>query len=161
MKKIKRTTEKGQSLMELALVLIFILILLAGVVDLGRMMFEYLTMRDAAQEGAGYGAVYPSYCGQIKDRTIENMPSFDSDKDNLVVLVDGMSCEAAWEGAWVGDLNADKNLPRPTHGCEGNEILVSLTHQFSVTMPLLSAFTGPTVPMHVEIKDRIVRPACN
>ncbi|MFA5835376.1 MAG: TadE/TadG family type IV pilus assembly protein [Bellilinea sp.] len=157
MKKIVRTTEKGQSLMELALVLVFILILLAGVVDLGRMMFEYLSMRDAAQEGAGYGAVYPSYCQQIKDRTLENMPSFDSDEDNLVVLVDGMSCEEAWE--WAVD--ADKNSPRPTHGCEGKEIFVSITHQFKITMPLLSAFTGPTVPMHVEIKDRIVRPACN
>ncbi|MHB8855689.1 MAG: TadE/TadG family type IV pilus assembly protein [Bellilinea sp.] len=157
MKKIKRTTEKGQSLMELALVLVFILILLAGVVDLGRMMFEYLTMRDAAQEGAGYGAVYPSYCQQIKDRTLENMPSFNIDKDNLVVLiVDGLdefSCEAAW--------TADKSLTRPTHGCEGKEIIVRIDHKFEITMPLLSAFTGSTVPMHVEIKDRIVRPACN
>ena len=150
MKKIVRTTEKGQSLMELALVLVFILILLAGVVDLGRMMYEYLTMRDAAQEGAGYGAVYPSYCGQIIERTSQNMPD---NTYNVVVLVDGMSCEAAW--------TADKSLARPAHGCENKEILVSIDHNFSVTMPLLSAFTGPTVPMHVEIKDRIVRPACN
>ena len=150
MKKIKRTTEKGQSLMELALVLVFILILLAGVVDLGRMMFEYLTMRDAAQEGAGYGAVYPSYCGQIIERASQNMPD---NTYNVVVLVDGMSCEAAW--------TADKSLTRPAHGCENKEILLSIDHNFSVTMPLLSAFTGPTVPMHVEIKDRIVRPACN
>ncbi len=153
MKKFNRTTEKGQSLMELAMVLIFILILLAGVVDLGRMMFEYLTMRDAAQEGAGYGAVYPSYCGQINSRILENMPSFKNGMDGLIVLVDGMSCEAAW--------TADKGLARPVHGCENKEILVSIDHYFEVTMPLLSAFTGPTVPMHVEIKDRIVRPACN
>jgi len=134
MKKMNRTTEKGQSLMELALVLVFILILLAGVVDLGRMMFEYLTMRDAAQEGAGYGAVYPSYCGQIIERATQNMPD---NTYNVVVLA------------------------RPAHGCENKEILISIDHNFSVTMPLLSAFTGPTVPMHVEIKDRIVRPACN
>ncbi len=153
MKKNNRTTEKGQSLMELAMVLIFILILLAGVVDLGRMMFEYLTMRDAAQEGAGYGAVYPSYCDQIKSRILENMPSFKNGKDGLVVLVDGMSCEAAW--------TADKTKARPMYGCEDKEIFVSIDHYFEVTMPLLSAFTGPTVPMHVEIKDRIVRPACN
>ncbi|MHB0967277.1 MAG: TadE/TadG family type IV pilus assembly protein [Bellilinea sp.] len=153
MKKMNRTTEKGQSLMELALVLVFILILLAGVVDLGRMMFEYLTMRDAAQEGAGYGAVYPSYCDQIKSRILENMPSFKNDKDGLIVLVDGLMCEIAW--------TADKSLARPAHGCEDKEIFVRIDHKFEVTMPLLSAFTGPTVPMHVEIKDRIVRPACN
>lgn len=150
MKKIVRTTEKGQSLVELALVLVFILILLAGVVDLGRMMYEYLTMRDAAQEGAGYGAVYPSYCSQIIERTSQNLPD---NTYNVVVLVDGMSCEAAW--------TADKSLARPAHGCENKEILLSIDHNFGVTMPLLSAFTGPTVPMHVEIKDRIVRPTCN
>ena len=55
--RMDRRSEKGQSLVELALIIVFVLIILAGVVDLGRMMYEYLTMRDAAQEGAGYAAI--------------------------------------------------------------------------------------------------------
>src|SRR3990172_7126738 len=114
-----RNSEKGQSLIELAIMGTVILVLLAGVVDLGRMMYEYLTMRDAAQEGAGYGAVYPSYCGQIIERTSQNLPD---NTYNVVVLVDGISCEAAW--------TADKSLARPAHGCENKEILLSIDHNF-------------------------------
>jgi hypothetical protein len=144
-----RHQEKGQSLVELALVLVFILILLAGVVDLGRMMYQYLTMRDAAQEGAGYAAVFPSYCADITNRVRNNLPD---NSYGVIVLVDGISCESAWA--------VDKTLTLPTHGCEGKDILVTLTHNFDVTMPLISVFTGPIVNMHVEINDRIVRPSC-
>jgi len=144
-----RNQEKGQSMVELALMLVFILILLAGVVDLGRMMHQYLTMRDAAQEGAGYAAVFPSYCADITNRVRNNLPD---NSYGVIVLVDGISCESAW--------TVDKTLALPIHGCEGKDILVTLTHNFDVTMPLLSVFTGPIVDMHVEINDRIVRPSC-
>jgi len=144
-----RYTEKGQSLVELALILLFILILLAGVVDLGRMMFEYLSMRDAAQEGAGYAAVYPNYCAEINNRVMNNLPD---NTYGVIIEVDGVSCESAWA--------IDKTLAFPTHGCEGNDIFVTVTHSFPVTMPLISAFTGPNVPMHVKIEGRIVRPVC-
>ncbi len=149
-KRINSQHEKGQSLVELALMLVFILILLAGVVDLGRMMYEYLTMRDAAQEGAGYGAVYPSYCDQIVARVMDNLPDANYTPD---VTVNTLDCEVAYE--------ADIDTPFPTNGCNGKEIIVSVDHIFTITVPLLTTFTGPTVPMHVEIKDRIVRPSCN
>ena len=41
-------SERGQSLVELAVVIVIMLILLAGVIDLGRVVFEYMTMADAA-----------------------------------------------------------------------------------------------------------------
>lgn len=141
--------ERGQSMVELALVLLLILIILAGVVDLGRMMYQYLSMRDAAQEGAGYGAMFPNYCADIINRVRNNLPD---NTYGVIVSVDTISCESAW--------TVDKVKPLPVHGCEGKEIKVTLTHQFDVTMPVLSTFTGPTVPMHVEIKSRIVRPSC-
>ena len=50
--------EKGQSLLELAFAMIFLLVLLAGIVDLGRMLFTYLALRDAAETGA----VFASFC---------------------------------------------------------------------------------------------------
>jgi len=148
-KRLHTQNEKGQSLVELALILVLILIILAGVVDLGRMMYEYLTMRDAAQEGAGYGAVYPNYCAEIAGRVTDNLHGTDY---TIAISVDGMDCASAYA--------YDKTLPLPEHGCEGNELIVNVDHNFSVSMPFLSAFTGPTVQMHVEIKDRIVRPDC-
>ncbi len=141
--------EKGQSMVELALMLVVILILLAGVVDLGRMMYQYLSMRDAAQEGVGYGASFPNYCAEINNRIRNNLPD---NAYGVTVFIDGISCESAW--------TVDDTQPLPIHGCEGKEILVNLTHQFAVTMPFLSEFTGPSVPMQVQIKGRIIRPSC-
>lgn len=49
--------EQGQSLVELALSLVLLLTLLAGLVDFGRAFFTYVALRDAAQEGAAYASV--------------------------------------------------------------------------------------------------------
>ncbi len=56
----KRRPESGQSTIELALAIIVLLFLIAGIVDLGRAFFTYIAMRDAASEGANYGSSYPN-----------------------------------------------------------------------------------------------------
>jgi hypothetical protein len=114
------------------------------------MMYEYQTMRDAAQEGAGYGSIYPGYCEEIANRVFQNLPD---NHYSVIVRINGLSCEGA--------RTIDASTTLPTNGCASKEIIVSLDHDFDVTMPLLSAFTGPTVPMHVDIRDRIVRPECD
>lgn len=57
---IRRTSrlpsESGQSLVELALTIPLLLLLLIGVVDVGRIIFTYIALGDAAQEGAIYSA---------------------------------------------------------------------------------------------------------
>ena len=53
--------EKGQSLVEMAFSIIVLLILLAGIVDLGRLFFTYIALRDAAQEGAIFASICPPY----------------------------------------------------------------------------------------------------
>jgi Flp pilus assembly protein TadG len=49
----------GQSLVEFALMLPFLVLLLVGVIDLGRIYFSYMTIVNAAREGARYGAAHP------------------------------------------------------------------------------------------------------
>ncbi|MBU0704877.1 MAG: pilus assembly protein [Chloroflexi bacterium] len=86
-----RKSERGQSLLEFALVLPVLLIVLAGVLDLGRLYFAYVAVTDAAGEGAAYAAIHPDDIGEIIRRaqdatggmieidegmvTIENNPS--------------------------------------------------------------------------------------
>lgn len=50
----------GQSLVEIALVLPVVLLLMLGTIDLGRCFFDYIEIRNAAFEGARYGARNPS-----------------------------------------------------------------------------------------------------
>lgn len=49
----------GQSLVEFALTLPLLMLILLGVLDLGRLFFAYIAINNAAREGARYGAEFP------------------------------------------------------------------------------------------------------
>ncbi len=51
--------ERGQSLVEMTLVVGLLLLLVAGTVDLGRAFHTYIVLTNAAREGARWGSHYP------------------------------------------------------------------------------------------------------
>ena len=57
---IRRKSERGQSLVELAISFPVILLLMLGTLDFGMATYSYLIIRDAAQEGALYGSIDPN-----------------------------------------------------------------------------------------------------
>jgi Flp pilus assembly protein TadG len=65
--------EHGQSMVELAITITFLMILLAGTVDLGHAFFVWQEMRDAAQEGAAYGSICPGDGSEAIDRARANL----------------------------------------------------------------------------------------
>jgi len=67
----KRQREKGQSLVEFVIVLPILLIILAGVLDLGRLYFAYVAVTDAAAEGAAYAAIHPTDSAEVVSRAQE------------------------------------------------------------------------------------------
>ena len=54
-----RPAERGQSLVEMSLMLVILLTILSGVLDLGRGFFSYIAIQNAAGEGALYAAINP------------------------------------------------------------------------------------------------------
>ena len=58
-------SQLGANLVELALIVPLLLLLLVGVSDLGRAYFTYITMINAAREGARYGVDQPGDHGGI------------------------------------------------------------------------------------------------
>ncbi len=50
----------GQSLVEFALTLPLLILILIGTLDLGRMLIAYVTIQNAAREGARYGVENPN-----------------------------------------------------------------------------------------------------
>lgn len=50
---------RGQALVELALVLPLLLLMFMGLVDIGRIVFTYIALEDAVQEGALYASYEP------------------------------------------------------------------------------------------------------
>jgi Flp pilus assembly protein TadG len=143
---IQKTHEKGQALMELAVSITVLFIIVAGVVDIGRMLFHYITMRDAAQEAAAYGSIYPTHCDQIRDRAWIAMAS--SPFVTVTTTIDGVDCTTA---------AAD-----PARACYGKEIRVSLSDpEFPITMPFIGTFIGSqSVSLEADITGTILRPAC-
>lgn len=141
----QRMKEEGQSLVELAVSLVILLILLAGIVDLGRISFYYIAMRDAAQEGASYGIVYPNHCFAIEDRVRASV--IDNTNVNVDISVNGKACLSA----------------APTDACEGHAISVTVSDpNFPITMPFLGGFLGrQSIVLETTIEDTILRPGCN
>jgi Flp pilus assembly protein TadG len=52
--------DRGQSMVEFALLLPFLILLIVGTFDLGRAFFSLITITNAAREGARYGTLHPS-----------------------------------------------------------------------------------------------------
>jgi hypothetical protein len=143
----KSRTEKGQSLIEVALSLTFLLILVAGAVDIGRVFIAYISLRDAAQEGIAFGSVFPTYCNQIVARTISSSTSMFQPTAGMVeVRVGGVPCASA-------DVS---------QACIGQEIEVTISNPaYPMTMPFMGAIIGTqTIPLEASARDTILRPPC-
>jgi hypothetical protein len=142
MKLTKRTSisERGQSMIELAISFIVLILLLAGITDLGRAFFTYSSLRDAAQEGATYGSLYPSDTGGIiaRVRGSSNNP-IDLTNPQIKIFV--------------------KVLGTP---CIGSGIEVTVTYEgFQFIWPIMQTVAGTDkINLTARVTDEIVRPPC-
>ncbi len=103
-----RRSERGQSFVEFSIVVVFLVTLVAGVADLGRAFFSYLSLQDAAQEGATYASAYPTWCYRTNIRVRDTIRNFSS----LTVKI------------WVDN---DKNGPlQQANGCQDEPGLCSV-----------------------------------
>lgn len=159
-KKVSNQKESGQSLVELAMSLVVLLTLLAGLVDFGRAFFTYIALRDAAQEGASYASVAESealnsgsevtaYCNAIETRaraTSNNPVDLTSGDVSVQTLINGTNCAS---------LSA-------TNVCMGGAVSVRVSYQnFPITMPFLGTILGSqTLPLSAVVVDTILTPAC-
>jgi hypothetical protein len=128
--------KKGQGLTEFALGITFMMILLAGTVDLGRAFFTHLSLIDAAQEGASYASIAPYDLEGIRQRvrtTSSDFVDFSSfSNEQIGVRVIG-------------------------HSCAGHTIKVTLNYDFSFIAPFISL---NILPLSAEAIDTILQPPC-
>lgn len=142
--------ERGQSLMELAISLLLMLSLLAGAIDLGRAFFTYSALRDAAQEGAAFGSLYPTDTEGIIQRAISaSNPDYEwgfNANLNLTRLY--------LEG------QIDVNTRIVGGACLGGTIIVTVTYNQFPTGFLGMVLGRSTMPLSATINDTILRPNC-
>jgi len=135
MKKENRS-QNGQALVEFAMGLFFLLLLISGIVDLGRAIFTYMDLREAAQEGAAYGTVDPNPT-EIAKRVIDSSNVFNT-----------------------ADLSVSVNIT--ANPCLGDDITVGVSHaNFPLTMPFMGAILGTqTLTITASIEDTVLVPLC-
>ena len=168
----KNHQETGQSLVEVAISMTLILVLLAGLVDLGRAFFTYITLRDAAQEGASYAAVIntrllnssdiPNYCSNITDRVLITTKDLDGGASNGLINLENL--------ADAGEVNVETTINgtectsvSQADICIGGAVSVRVTYgDFPMTMPFMGAIIGSqTIPLSAVVVDTILTPACD
>jgi len=139
--KNRNNSEQGQSLLEFSISLVVLLVLLAGLADVGRALFTYMSLRDSAQEGALYGSYNPTDAAGIQTRI----------SNNSNILNDLVS-----SGRIVINVTHDGSP------CTGEAITVQVTYQnFPITMPYLGAILGrQAVDITATVTDTVLAPAC-
>lgn len=135
-KKDNHHLKRGQGLVEFALGITFLMVLLAGTVDLGRAFFTHLSLIDAAQEGASFASIAPNDLDGIRERvrtTSSDFVDFESLTDDQIdIQVIGYSCS-------------------------GNAIKITLYYDFSFIAPFISL---NTLPLSAKATDTILQPPC-
>ncbi len=141
-----KRNEKGQSLVELGFSITVLLIILVGVIELGMLLFQYIAMRDAAQEGVAYATIYPTACNQVTERVMKSLYNTDTSQVQVNIRVNGVACTAAS----VSD------------ACASKEVVVSVDQpNYPIAMPFLGWILGrQTMDISASVSGTIIRPYC-
>lgn len=140
--------QQGQSLLELALVLPFLLIVVMSVLELGMINLTAITLRDAVQEAASYASVCPTDNAAVRNRlrqssTFPGDLSGVSDGDITICVINAGSSTCGG------------------NGIIGSSVRVSLDYDYSVMTPLLAAMVGGTqMNLPASVERIIISTAC-
>ncbi len=108
--------EKGQSLVEMALILPLLLLLLMGVIDVGRALYAYTVVNDAAAEGIIYGTMFPTDRDAIITRARESADGY--------VTLDAATIDVQ---------------PNPINPVPGSLITVTVVYDIQMITPIMDA----------------------
>ena len=152
----KQKSERGQSLVELSISLLVLLYLLSGAVEFGLAFFQFVQLRDAAQEGALFGsmnaqvdplnAAATAAAIETRVRSASQSPIDlgDPTKVSVDIKIDGVSVADAYAA------NA---------ACEGHALTVKVSYNHQIFMPFIPQLVGSsTIPLNATVTDTILAP---
>jgi Flp pilus assembly protein TadG len=135
--------EKGQSLVELALILPLLLILLAGVVDVARLYYIYVVLTDAASEGVAYAAINPPAD-----------PVDPVDPDTSEIYARTLS---ACTGVGDGVQSVAIDCPTCPDVASGDAITVTVSYRYAVMTPFLNVmFDEGMIELEAKATEAVI-----
>ena len=109
--------KRGQSLTEFAIILPIFLLIVFGIFDVGRAIFYYSGIHNAAREGARYGAVNPCDPADIVQRA----------RDFSFGLGDAVNVSSSIQNTAEGAMD---------------RMIVTVTYQFTTITPFVGSIIG-------------------
>jgi Flp pilus assembly protein TadG len=145
----KPEREKGQGLVEFALVALFLLLVMFAIIDFARVFFGYATMANGVREGARYAVVHPEDKGDIVDAA------------EAMMFVLGASVEVTvtfpmtYTNVPTGEVKSYVDLFDAPCGDDNRgsrcPVLVTAVSEFPVWTPVVPSFTmAASATMHIE-----------
>lgn len=122
--------QKGQSLVEFSIILPLLLLVVMGIVEFGMMLNSYLTINNAAREGARYGIIGNSNA-EIQSIITSTSPSLNSAYLTITIT------------------------PADGSRISGNTLTVKLTYNYKLTVPIISGILGNSVQLNAQTSMRI------
>jgi Flp pilus assembly protein TadG len=166
-------SERGQSLVELAISLTVMLLLLSGAVSFGMALFSYVAIRDAAGEGALYGSIKPYVDSNGNGKYDSGEPVNFSGANGICNRVQNASTQPVNMSAFGctndGTSHSGNNIDvigTTGNACEGttsgnaNGIQVTVEYNQPVFMPFMNAITGGHIHLTARVTDTILEPRC-
>ncbi len=142
-----RAHESGQSLVEMTLGMIVLLILLLGVMDIGRLYFTIIALQNASAEGALYASAFPNCLD-------EHSPAPCSETDNVEYRVENQSLLGMvdWNAAEIKVFTEDPSGPK-----RGKSITVEVKYNFRIFTPFITTIVGSDeIPVTVKASQLVV-----
>lgn len=141
MVKREQTEPRGQSLVEVALTFPILVMLLLGLLDLGRAYYALVVLNDAAAEGAAYAATHQTegdIIGRVRAAEATSLvPMDDTAAVDVDVWPEGEALQSIAIGSGV-TVTATYQMPIFTPFVNGLVGSGSLTLRGSATQPVLS-----------------------
>jgi len=143
MKNTEKELHNGQSLVEFALLLPILMLFLMVILDLGRAVYYYSAIFNAAREGARYGTVHPGNYLGTEDAAIRLTNG----------LIDDTQVSAGFQyeddaGAWVDSCGYVTET-------DVEVVCVTVTYEFRAATPVLARLLGSGTDM-ITLRSRAV-----
>jgi len=136
---VSHPRQRGQALVEFALILPVFFLVVAGMIDFGLGIYSDLTLVNAAREGARLGTVDPGNTTAIEQRVRAMADNLDASRLSVQI-----ACERA-SGGTFSPCNNPMWQP-------GDATRVIVQYRYSTFFPLLF---GTQIPLASEAKMRI------
>ena len=122
--------QKGQSLVEFAIILPILLLLILGIAEFGIMLNSYLTIQNVAREGARFGITGGS-------------------DTEIIALI-----KATSPNLTAADMSITIT-PSEANRKSGDTMQVKVTYSYHVIVPIISSLVGNVIALNAQTSMRI------